>query len=49
MLIYIGLRCAKIARFASAVAIAQIMSKIAVNGVAKKPQNECGLVDSLAR
>jgi len=45
-LIYIGLRLAIFARFARAVTIAQNSSNIAVNGVAKKPQNECGLVDS---
>ena len=48
-MIYIGHRPAKIARFARAVTIAQIISNIAVNGVAKKPHSECGAVDSLAK
>jgi len=48
-LIYIDLRPAKIAKIARVVTIAQTTAKIAVNGVAKKPHSECGLVDSLAR
>ena len=46
-MIYIGLRPAKIARFARVLTIAQITSNIAVNPVAKKPHRECGAVDDL--
>ena len=48
-LIYIGPKRVYSVRFARAVTIAQIISNIAVNGVAKKPHCECETVDSLAR
>ena len=42
-MIYIGLRPAIFARFARVGKIAQNSSNIAVNGVAKIQQNECGI------
>ena len=45
-LIYIGPKRVYSVKLARAVTIAQKMSNIAVNGVAKKPQFECSLVDS---
>ena len=48
-MIYIAHRCAKTARFARVLTIAQKMSNIAVNRVVKKPQSGCKAVDSLAK
>jgi len=48
LLIYIGPKRVYSVKFACAVTIAQNTAKIAVNGVAKKPQDECETVDSLA-
>jgi len=46
LLIYIGPKRVYSVKFARVLTIAQKMSNIAVNGVAKKPQFECSLVDS---
>jgi hypothetical protein len=45
-LIYIGPKRVYSVKFARVLTIAQNSAKIAVNGVAKIQQNECGLVDS---